>query len=59
MMKWIRGILVFDRDSIFDLIGEFVAQGKLSMVIMVSFVIAAILLVLALAYRRMLHRENP
>jgi hypothetical protein len=38
--------------AVFDMIGEFVAQGKISITITVSFLVATILLVLALVYRR-------
>ncbi|HLO14041.1 MAG TPA: hypothetical protein VK206_04370 [Anaerolineales bacterium] len=37
--------------AVFDIIGEFIAQGKISIVITVSFVIATVLLILALMYR--------
>lgn len=40
--------------ALFDIIGEFVAQGSLGIVITVSFLVALLLLVLALAYRRQL-----
>jgi hypothetical protein len=36
----------------FDIIGEFVAQGKIGIVINVSFIIATVLLIVALLYRR-------
>ena len=38
--------------AIFDVIGEFVAQGTLSIEVTVSFLVAILLLVLALLYRR-------
>ncbi len=38
--------------AIFDIIGEFVAQGKISIAITVSFLVATILLILGLIYRR-------
>jgi hypothetical protein len=38
--------------AMFDIIGEFVAQGKIGIVITLSFIIAALLLILALLYRR-------
>jgi hypothetical protein len=37
--------------AIFDIIGEFVAQGTLSIVVTVSFLVAILLLVLALLHR--------
>jgi hypothetical protein len=39
----------------FDIIGEFVAQGRLDIVITVSFLVAVILLVLAVLYQRQVH----
>jgi hypothetical protein len=41
--------------AVFDIIGEFVAQGKLGIVITVSFIVALFILVLALRYQRQLH----
>lgn len=38
--------------ALFDMIGEFVAQGKIMIVMTVSFLVATILLVLTLLYRR-------
>ncbi|MGE5601657.1 MAG: hypothetical protein ACM30E_01320 [Nitrososphaerales archaeon] len=38
--------------AVFDLAGEFVAQGKIGITMTVSFLVAAILLVLALWYKR-------
>lgn len=38
--------------ALFDMIGEFVAQGKFDIVINVSFVVATVLLMVALLYRR-------
>ena len=43
--------------ALFDLIGEFVAQGKIGIVITVSFLVAILLLILALVYRRQLPSE--
>jgi hypothetical protein len=37
--------------ALLDIIGEFVAQGKLSIVITVSFIVATLLLILAFIYR--------
>lgn len=39
--------------ALFDIIGEFVAQGTIIIVITVSFLVAALLLILALLYRRL------
>jgi hypothetical protein len=38
--------------ALFDIVGEFVAQGAISIAITVSFLVATLLLVLALVYRR-------
>jgi len=40
--------------ALFDIIGEFVAQGQITIAITVSFLVAIVLLVLALVYRRQL-----
>jgi hypothetical protein len=45
--------------SLFDILGEFVAQGKIGITITVSFLVATILLLLALTYRRQTRRANP
>lgn len=50
--------------ALFDIIGEFMAQGKFGIVITVSFIVALLLLVLALQNQRQLHvtsllRESP
>jgi hypothetical protein len=37
--------------AIFDLVGEFVAQGRLAITITVSFLVAVLLLILCLVYR--------
>ncbi len=47
--KWAAGLVI--GLALFDLVGEFVAQGKITIVITVSFLVAAILLALALIYR--------
>jgi hypothetical protein len=38
--------------ALFDLVGEFVAQGRLDIMLTVSFIVAGMLLMLALSYRR-------
>lgn len=48
--KWVINLVI--ALALFDIIGEFVAQGKISIVITVSFLVATILLILALLYRR-------
>jgi hypothetical protein len=44
--------------ALFDLVGEFVAQGRLDITCTVSFLVAGCLLVLALIYRRRLLRAG-
>jgi hypothetical protein len=41
--------------ALFDILGEFVAQGRLDIVITVSFVVAVMLLILAVRYQRQTH----
>ena len=48
--KWV--MLLVTALALFDIIGEFVAQGKISITITISFLIAIILLILTLIYRR-------
>jgi hypothetical protein len=50
---WAVNLLIFL--GLFDIIGEFVAQGKLGIVITVSFLVATLLLIVALIYRRQRH----
>jgi hypothetical protein len=38
--------------ALFDLVGEFVAQGRIDIVVTVSFAVAAVLPILTLHYRR-------
>lgn len=40
--------------ALFDIIGEFIAQGRIDIVITLSLIIATLLLILALRYRRQL-----
>lgn len=47
---WATGLLI--GLAIFDIVGEFVAQGLLTIVITFSFLVATAILVLALVYRR-------
>lgn len=42
--------------AVFDLVGEFVAQGGLAITMTVSFLVAALLLILSLVYRRQMSR---
>ncbi len=48
--KWVIGLLI--GLSIFDILGEFIAQGLIMIAITVSFLVAVILLILTLIYRR-------
>jgi hypothetical protein len=48
--KWVINLVI--TLAFFDIIGEFVAQGKIIIMITVSFLVATILLILALLYRR-------
>jgi membrane-bound ClpP family serine protease len=48
--KWVTLMLI--GLALFDIIGEFVAQGVISIVITVSFLVATLLLILTLVYRR-------
>jgi hypothetical protein len=43
--------------ALFDIIGEFIAQGKIDIMITVSFIVAIILLVLAFVYPRQGQRQ--
>ncbi len=49
--KWAVNLVI--ALALFDMIGEFVAQGKIGIVITVSFLAATLLLILALSYRRL------
>ena len=44
--------------ALFDIIGEFIAQGRIDIAIPVSFVVAVVILILALVYRRQNHRPK-
>lgn len=48
--KWATGLVILL--ALFDILGEFVAQGTIGIVITVSFLVAVILLILALIHRR-------
>lgn len=41
--------------ALFDLVGEFVAQGRIAITMTVSFLAATLLLILCLVYRREIH----
>ena len=53
---WTLSLLIFL--ALFDIVGEFVAQGRLFIVCNVSFLVATILLILTLVYRRAKLREQ-
>ncbi len=53
---WAPELLIFL--ALFDLVGEFAAQGKLAIAITVSFMVAILLLVLALSYRLQTQRQT-
>lgn len=42
--------------ALFDMVGEFAAQGRIDIVITVSFIVATLLLILAVSYRRQMNR---
>jgi hypothetical protein len=44
--------------ALFDTIGEFVAQGTVTITITVSFLVAIVLLIVAIIYRRRERREQ-
>ncbi len=48
--RWVIGLLI--GLAVFDIVGEFVAQGLFTIVITVSFLVAIAILILALIYRR-------
>ena len=48
--KWTSGLLI--ALALFDILGEFVAQGKIGIMINVSFLVATVLLFTAFLYRR-------
>src|SRR5512140_2685099 len=54
--KWTTGLLI--GLALFDILGEFVAQGRIGIMINVSFLVAILLLILALIYRRQLQKRH-
>jgi hypothetical protein len=50
--KWAWAIDLLLFLAIFDILGEFVAQGTIAISMTISFLIAVVLLILALVYRR-------
>jgi hypothetical protein len=45
--------------ALVDIVGEFIAQGRLGITINVSFIVALLLLVLSLTYERQMRRHAP
>jgi hypothetical protein len=54
--KWAINLII--ALALFDIIGEFAAQGKIGIMINVSFIVAIILLILSLIYRRQQKRNK-
>ncbi len=54
--KWSPGLLI--GLAIFDIVGEFIAQGLLTILITISFLVAVAILTLALIYRRRAEMER-
>jgi hypothetical protein len=52
---WARDVVI--ALALVDMLGEFVAQGRIGIVINVSFLVASILLILMLLYRRQAPRK--
>ena len=48
--NWVSSLLIFL--ALFDMIGEFVAQGTIGIMITVSFLVATLLLILTIIYCR-------
>ncbi len=55
--RWAVGLLI--GLAVFDIIGEFIAQGLFMIAITVSFLVAITILILALVYRRQLRNPRP
>ena len=53
---WVLNLVIFLAS--FDIIGEFVAQGRIGILITVSFLVAVLLLILALTYRHQSRRAK-
>lgn len=51
--KWMINLVI--ALALFDIVGEFVAQGRIGIVITLSFLVAIMLLILAMTYRRQIH----
>jgi hypothetical protein len=48
--KWTTTLIIML--ALFDMLGEFVAQGKIAILINISFIVATLLLILSLFYRQ-------
>jgi energy-converting hydrogenase Eha subunit C len=44
--------------ALFDIVGEFIAQGRIDIALPVSFVVAVVILILAYVYRRQNHKTK-
>ena len=53
--RWVLNLVI--ALALFDMVGEFVAQGRVDIVITVSFIVATMLFILALRYRRQEQRR--
>ena len=53
--KWAINLVI--ALALFDMVGEFIAQGRVDIVITVSFIVATLLFILALRYRRQEQRR--
>ena len=53
--RWVVNLVI--ALALFDMVGEFVAQGRVDIVITVSFIVATLLFILALRYRRQEQRR--
>lgn len=54
--RWTPGLLI--GLALFDIIGEFAAQGTFAIALNVSFIVAVLLLILTVSYRRQLRRSS-
>lgn len=53
---WVPNLLI--GLALFDIVGEFAAQGKIAIVVTVSFLVAILLLILAFLFRRPLRQHS-
>ena len=54
--KWVANLLI--GLAIFDILGEFIAQGRMDIKIPLSFLVAILIFILALIYRNQINKEN-